>query len=1112
MGVTVRSVKVKLGLDISEFNRNALGAAASAKGIPDSLAASSAKARTELSSLERELQKIAQGRYDATVSLEDRDAAARLDALRVRLDQFGTTVTDARVDVDDAEALAKISSIEAALLGLAHTTADPNIDLQGVAKAEAQIAALEAQLNSIGSGENGGLRGFIDGLDDSNSRMSNLIQTAVALGPALIPVLGGAAVGAAALGTSLTFAATGAGVAALALHGVSDSLSALNKYQMDPTQANLDALRLKLQELGPAGQNFVFFLESLKPKLDQLQATAQAGFLPGLQSGIEQVSRSFPAVNALVGDLATTLGGLADEAGHALESPFWQGFLETFSQHASAELSKFAEGIGNVTTGLAGMFEAFLPVSSDFTSELLQMSQSFSDWGQNLSQNQGFQDFVTYIRDNGPHAAEALAAIAQAFISIIKAGAPVGSIVLPIITDLAKALSAIAESPAGPVLFGLAAAMSALGRSLAVMKALNATAILGPIASLGGGMTRQAAQMQLLAGGVAALVLSLTSLDDQAGVSNTLMGGALGFAVRGGWGAAIGATIGLTKDLASANDDLEKSMGNVDDAFTGQTVSFTAARDALDELIKKRDDYQAKLQASQDVPHGGVSFDPHVLGQRLTGFLTQGFTSFSDFLTNTSHESQVATDEATKNLDNLKGALTELAAEAGGSKADFAGLGDTISKLGFSAKSIGDLFANRNRSAPDAVAWQTAAHAIADYNAAQDSVPGRTKAVNDAIAALDDPLKTTAEAATALKDAMDALFGPELSLSAATDQWAADLAHLDDNLAKHTKTLTGQTEGARKNREVIRGLVSDLIDVANAGAGVGESASQFNQRLQDMYQNLIKTGVAAGLNKKQFQGYLSTLNLTPAELHTLVRLFGKQQAQKQVQDLVSAYNALPLDVRTDIAANGIDADATVKSLMAKYDGLSRKDVETILAVRDNASGPINAVRINLNSLDGTVATTYINTVVTQTQITKVLTQLGSPDVPKRARGGWIDGPGTETSDSIPYGDGAVSRREFVVNADSAEANAALLERINASHGPLSNVVQWAANGGIGLRGNSGAGSTTTHVTQMLPDTITVRIGAEKFDAYVDRRASKVTEGGLDGAASYTARQRRARPS
>jgi hypothetical protein len=87
-----------------------------------------------------------------------------------------------------------------------------------------------------------------------------------------------------------------AGVAGLALYGLGDALTALNKYQLDPTAANLKTLNQEMAKAGPAGREFVLFLDSLGPKLTDLQMVARAGFLPGLQQGIESLMTRFPEV------------------------------------------------------------------------------------------------------------------------------------------------------------------------------------------------------------------------------------------------------------------------------------------------------------------------------------------------------------------------------------------------------------------------------------------------------------------------------------------------------------------------------------------------------------------------------------------------------------------------------------------------------------------------------------------------------------------------------------------------------------------------------------------------------------------------------------------------
>lgn len=96
--------------------------------------------------------------------------------------------------------------------------------------------------------------------------------------------------------------------------------------------------------------------------------------------------------------------------------------------------------------------------------------------------------------------------------------------------------------------------------------------------------------------------------------------------------------------------------------------------------------------------------------------------------------------------------------------------------------------------------------------------------------------------------------------------------------------------------------------------------------------------------------------------------------------------------------------------------------------QDNASGVIGGVSGELGRLNGSSATVYVNTVNSQSQAA------GGVHIPGHARGGWSVGPGSAVSDSLLM---RTSPGEFTTNALSSRANAALLEKINASNGPVS---------------------------------------------------------------------------
>jgi hypothetical protein len=233
-------------------------------------------------------------------------------------------------------------------------------------------------------------------IDRYSGRLRLLADVAVVLGPAAVVV-----------GAGLAGMGVSAGVAGLALYGLGGALTALNKYQLEPTAANLQTLNQEMSKAGPAGREFVLFLDSLGPKLTDLQMVARAGFLPGLQQGIESLMTRFPEVRQIVSELATELGDLAAKGGEWLAGP---GFEQ-------------------------------------------------------------FQSFLAYARSQGPAVADFARALAETLIGIGKAMAPIGQVTLPLLTKLLDVIAAIANSPIGPALMGTITAFTVIGRATSLAEA-----------------------------------------------------------------------------------------------------------------------------------------------------------------------------------------------------------------------------------------------------------------------------------------------------------------------------------------------------------------------------------------------------------------------------------------------------------------------------------------------------------------------------------------------------------------------------------------------------------------------------------------------------------------
>lgn len=418
---------------------------------------------------------------------------------------------------------------------------------------------------------------FVKNLESADSRMGNLVQTALALAPALVPISATAVPALVGLTSQVGAAAAGVGVLVAAFHGVGGALDALNKYQLDPTDANLKKMREEMHKLPAEGRHFVRFLDQeVMPALDWLQDSAAEGVLPGFEDSISSLMRRLPEVSVLVEDLATRSGDLAAQAGEAIASDELDDFFDFLRTEAGPTLTTLSQTVGNILDGLASSLIGLNPLANDFEDALLDWARGFSE-----IEPEDFTEFVAYVRDVGPDALDALSAIGGGLVAIVKAAAPVGAVTLPVIEALANVIEVIAESPAGPALIGTAAGLSAVSRSIALFKAANGSALVNTIQGVGkaaptataglGKMNQTISAMKTGAPILAGLALAYSDVDDKAGLSNTTMLATAGL-IAGGWGAAVGGAIGLFLDWKAAGAQAEAQNRAFEASIAGMSL------------------------------------------------------------------------------------------------------------------------------------------------------------------------------------------------------------------------------------------------------------------------------------------------------------------------------------------------------------------------------------------------------------------------------------------------------------------------------------------------------------------------------------------------------------
>lgn len=236
--------------------------------------------------------------------------------------------------------------------------------------------------------------------------------------------------------------------------------------------AQTQQLNQALNKLSPAGQQFAEFIHStMGPRVKELQATAQAGLLPGVEQGLKNLMPIWPEINGLVDAFSRSLGDLAARAGAALNSPFWRNFIDFVKGEAGPNLRIFGSVLGNLATAGAAILEAFKPVWDQMGQGIERWSTKFAEASKNLSANPAFQNFIAYVKENGPLVGDTLGNLVKLAVRIGEAMAPWGSITLVVVDATAKLLNLIPQGTMdwlAPTILGIVLAW----------KAWNATAII----------------------------------------------------------------------------------------------------------------------------------------------------------------------------------------------------------------------------------------------------------------------------------------------------------------------------------------------------------------------------------------------------------------------------------------------------------------------------------------------------------------------------------------------------------------------------------------------------------------------------------------------------------
>lgn len=840
--------------------------------------------------------------------------------------------------------------------------------------------------------------------------LQKLKRTAITLSPALIPIAAQAApiaasVGAATVAIGAFAAAAGGQVAAL-----SEASEAEKKYKDtvdEHGRASKEAVTAQaayvrsVKDMPPATREAAAALSGFKDQYTSWSDSLAGDTMPVATKAFATFGAVFPKLTPMVQGTSVQLNRFMTIAAGGVASPGFDRFMHSFSEFATGALER-----GN-----------------DMLIRFMRTLDAGKVGG-------GFGTFMDYVRDNGPIVRETLSNVMQALGNMAQAAANVGPGLLTVVNVIAKLVAAL---PPGVItaMLQLALAMKAVRLAAVAMAATS-----GGVAAF----TASIAAMQLAAGGATGILPKL-------GAAIATLSRTAKVAIAGtGIGLLLIALTELSERGRAAPPDVDKLTGSL--AKLGATGKTTG--EAAKAFGSDLDGLYGKVKSLTD---------PSTT-DNVQQFLV-GWTGWDSTPVKEAKENLGAVDAALANL--VKNNQADLAAAA------VKRLTAEYGQGGKNTKEFTSRLTEYKASLEDAkFEQQIAADAMGLFG--QQAIDTSAK-----LAAQKQSADGLRQAIQALNDVNRSALGGMIGFEASID--AAAKAAQEN--AGSLRVVNGVLDVNSPKAQAAAAALNDLaVKTDEAAAANRESTGSWQGAIgifERGRQQLIKNAMQMGLNRDEAQKLASEIQNAPTKTAMLKADIADwkakiTEADKQLKDAKG-------DKRAKLTADTADwkvkvaeaerqllgAKATKQAKLTADIGVWKAKVaEAELQLR-TAKGEkkatlkaditdwkkkIGAAQGQINNLPASKSTTLTIWKITkvQTQYVNPLSKSGSvhdavggatgglftgTGFKHRgyARGGLVDGPGTETSDDVyaPW----LSKNEFVVNAKRTRQYLPLLKAINS---------------------------------------------------------------------------------
>jgi hypothetical protein len=218
---------------------------------------------------------------------------------------------------------------------------------------------------------------------------------------------------------------------------------------MQQSGSAADAFQEKMNQLSPAAQSFVRALISMKPKLDQLRASAAQNLFPGVERGMRAALENFGPFKRVLDGTASVLGGLAERAGKFFGSKAFGRDFQKIGRTNNQVLDRMGRVGINLAAALTDIMVAARPLTRFISRMTLGWSENVREQTRAARKSGELASFFRDTRQVVSRLASILGNFGGALVDIINLGKPLGDEILKRLDAGARSFRDFTESAEG---------------------------------------------------------------------------------------------------------------------------------------------------------------------------------------------------------------------------------------------------------------------------------------------------------------------------------------------------------------------------------------------------------------------------------------------------------------------------------------------------------------------------------------------------------------------------------------------------------------------------------------------------------------------------------------